>query len=339
VLVEESQARYRVLDTVPRAWGAALQGLVAALGEHFAQETAAVPPPQELLQLHFDALHFQRVMDVLDEHSLFEVHRGDTAASTLCVRNVVPAPYVQPRVRDAACMVLFSATLVPAQFHADMLGLPADTVWLDAESPFRAEQLELRVAGHISTRWRDRDRSLAPIVQLMAAQFERQPGNYLAFFSSFDYLEAAASALRERHAHVPVWVQSRGMSEAEREAFLARFTPEGAGIGFAVLGGAFAEGIDLPGRRLVGAFVATLGMPQVNPVNEEMRRRMQRRFGRGYDYAYFYPGLQKVVQAAGRVIRTEEDTGVVVLMDDRFLDPEVMPLLPRWWKRDAMMPA
>jgi len=121
------------------------------------------------------------------------------------------------------------------------------------------------------------------------------------------------------------------MDEAAREAFLARFTPQGQGIGFAVLGGAFGEGVDLPGRRLVGAFIATLGLPQFNPVNECVRERMQARFGAGYDYAYLYPGLQKVVQAAGRVIRTTTDEGVVVLIDDRFGTGPVRRLLPRWW--------
>ena len=125
------------------------------------------------------------------------------------------------------------------------------------------------------------------------------------------------------------------MSEPERAAFLERFAPGGRGVGFAVLGGSFGEGIDLPGERLIGAFVATLGLPQVNPVNEQLRERMQAMFGAGYDYTYLYPGMQKVVQAAGRVIRTETDRGVVWLIDDRFGRPEVRALLPAWWDVDA----
>ncbi|MCY1500815.1 DNA repair helicase (rad3) [compost metagenome] len=99
-----------------------------------------------------------------------------------------------------------------------------------------------------------------------------------------------------------------------------------------MLGGAFGEGIDLPGERLIGAFIATLGLPQVNPVNEEMKARMQAMFGSGFDYAYLYPGLQKVVQAAGRVIRTTQDRGVVYLLDARFTRAEVRRLLPGWWR-------
>ncbi len=98
-----------------------------------------------------------------------------------------------------------------------------------------------------------------------------------------------------------------------------------------MLGGAFGEGIDLPGSRLIGAFVASLGLPQYNELNEITRERMQTRFGKGYEYTYLYPGLQKVVQAAGRVIRTEEDRGVLHLLDDRFARAEIRELLPRWW--------
>jgi len=124
------------------------------------------------------------------------------------------------------------------------------------------------------------------------------------------------------------------MDETGRAAFLERFVEGGQGVGLAVLGGAFAEGVDLPGTRLIGAFVATLGLPQVNPVNEAMQRAMDAAMGagRGHDYTYLYPGLRKVVQAAGRVIRTEQDRGVVVLVDDRFQRAEVRALLPSWWQ-------
>jgi Rad3-related DNA helicase len=167
---------------------------------------------------------------------------------------------------------------------------------------------------------------------LIAAQFTAQPGNYLAFFSSFDYLQQVAERLAERHPGIVQWSQSRNMDEAQRRAFLDRFTPDSQGVGFAVLGGAFGEGIDLPGTRLIGAFIATLGLAQFNPVNEQLKERMGAIFGDGYDYTYLYPGVQKVVQAAGRVIRGQEDRGVVVLIDDRFGQAKVQQLFPSWWR-------
>jgi DNA excision repair protein ERCC-2 len=137
--------------------------------------------------------------------------------------------------------------------------------------------------------------------------------------------------LAQCYPQIPSREQFRGMKEAEQAAFLAGFESGGCGIAFAVLGGSFAEAIDLPGDRLRGAFIATLGLPQVNPVNEQMRRRMQASFGSGYEYAYLFPGMQKVVQAAGRVIRTPHDRGVLFLIDDRFARSEVRRLLPAWW--------
>src|SRR5690606_5377857 len=133
----------------------------------------------------------------------------------------------------------------------------------------------------------------------------------------------------------PVWVQPRQMDEAQRQVFLEPFRPGGPGIGFAVLGGVSGEGVDLPGDRLIGAFVATLGLPQVDPVSEQMKQRMQALFGRGYDYTYLFPGLQKVVQAAGRVIRTPSDRGTLHLLDDRFAQPQVRRLLPGWWSVES----
>jgi DNA excision repair protein ERCC-2 len=247
---------------------------------------------------------------------------------------VVPAPHLAARHAAAHATVLFSGTLSPPHFYRDILGLPEGTHWLEADSPFQAEQLEVQVAGHISTRFRDRERSLQPIADLVAAQYARRPGNYLCFVSSFDYLQRVAECLQRMHPGLPVWQQTPSMDEEGRAAFLARFTEAGQGVGLAVLGGAFSEGVDLPGERLIGAFVATLGLPQVNPVNEEMKRAMDRQFGadRGYDYTYLYPGLRKVVQAAGRVIRSEQDSGVVFLIDDRYRRGQVRTLLPRWWK-------
>jgi Rad3-related DNA helicase len=249
---------------------------------------------------------------------------------TLCLRNLVPAPFLKPRFAAAHTSTLFSATLTPMAFHADLLGLPADAAWLEVESPFDARQLRVQVET-VSTRFAHRTASLAPIVERIARQYAEAPGNYLAFFSSFDYLQQVSTLLRERHPEVPAWEQARQMDEAGRTRFLERFQADGRGVGFAVLGGAFAEAVDLPGRRLIGAFIATLGLPQVNPVNEQFRALLQRRFGAGFEHAYLYPGLQKVVQAAGRVIRGPEDRGVLHLLDERFGRADVRALLPAWW--------
>ncbi len=345
----------RSLAEVPKAFAVALQRALDALSEYLAEMPHGAGA--ELLAFYFEALQFARLLEVFGEHSVFEVTFGDRATRhiesavhgsqgeldaarrfldrpmgpALALRNLVPAPFLKPRFAAAHTVTLFSATLSPSAFYRDTLGLPDDVVCIEVDSPFRPEQLAVRIAGHVSTRWRHRERSVAPVAGLIARQYDECPGNYLAFFSSFEYLQQVHEAVCLRHDRLPTWRQHPGMDGVGRSAFLARFEDGGCGIGFAVLGGAFGEGIDLPGSRLVGAFVVTLGLPPLNADNERLRERMQQAFGAGYDYTYLYPGLQKVVQAAGRVIRGPGDRGVIVLIDDRYERPEVRRLLPSWW--------
>lgn len=327
---EPGRPAHRVLPGLPEGFTGAMQGLAAAVADHLAERSEGAG--QALQELLFEALGFLRLAERFGEHSLCDLTREGRGRARLGIRNLVPADFLAPRFASAAGAVLFSATLSPGHYHRDLLGLPDGTVWREVASPFAAEQLEVRVRADISTRLRDRPASVAPIVAELAAQYRRRPGHYLAFFSSFAYLEAVRTRFAEAHPGIPCWAQVRGMSEPERDAFLARFVPGGRGIGFAVLGGAFGEGIDLPGDRLIGAFIATLGLPPADAFQEALRARLQSRFGRGEDYAYRVPGLVKVIQAAGRVIRGPEDRGVVVLMDDRFAHPDVLHRLPGWWR-------
>ncbi|CAG8866242.1 ATP-dependent DNA helicase [Pseudomonas fluorescens] len=324
---------YQAYDNAPEKLLQALSSCSASIGDYLNDHPQGLD--SALQGFYFDMLHFCRVAELFDEQFLFDISKRDLERkrnlSQLCLRNVVPAGFIRPRLTAARSTVLFSATLSPRHYYADLLGTPADTVCIDVESPFHADQLQVHIVDQISTRFVHRQASLEPIVDLIARQFCERPGNYLAFFSSFDYLQQVAQLLAEKHPHISLWSQSRGMGEAQRQQFLDQFHADGQGVGFAVLGGAFGEGIDLPGARLIGAFIATLGLAQLNPVNEQLKRRMAAIFGAGYDYTYLYPGVQKVVQAAGRVIRTQQDQGVVMLIDDRFGESKVRQLLPRWW--------
>jgi len=324
---------YQAYDKGPEKLLQALSSCSASIGDYLNDHPQGLD--SALQGFYFDMLHFCRVGELFDEQFLFDISKRDLerqrSLSQLCLRNVVPAGFLRPRLTAARSTVLFSATLSPRHYYADLLGTPADTVCIDVESPFHADQLQVHIVDQISTRFVHRQASLEPIVDLIARQFCERPGNYLAFFSSFDYLQQVAQLLAEKHPHISLWSQSRGMGEAQRQQFLEQFHADGQGVGFAVLGGAFGEGIDLPGARLIGAFIATLGLAQLNPVNEQLKRRMAAIFGAGHDYTYLYPGVQKVVQAAGRVIRTQQDQGVVMLIDDRFGESKVRQLLPRWW--------
>ncbi len=329
-LVKAQFQPYQVWPVVPEKMLNALQRALTAIGDFFVESPTHVDPA--LQRFFFDAGHFLRLAESFDLHSLVDLTLHARGHAVLCVRNVIPASFLTPRFKASRSTVLFSATVSPWYFYSDTLGLPADTAVIDVASPFSAVQLQVHLVTSISTRYQDRDRSLQPIVELIARQFDKKAGNYLTFVSSFDYLQQVTTLFAERYPCIPMWTQTRSMDENARSHFLERFREGGAGIGFAVLGGAFSEGIDLPGDRLVGAFIATLGLPQINPVNEQMRLRMDQQFGNGYETTYLFPGLQKVVQAAGRVIRTQSDRGVVFLIDERYRRSDVQALLPRWWR-------
>jgi DNA excision repair protein ERCC-2 len=344
---------YQPLAELPEPLAEALQRVNTALGEHVQNHPLEVGA---MLDFYFEVLGLQRLLDWLDTHSLCDVQRsagrvvladgpqnlslladaepidtGEVRDVLLSVRNIVPGAFLKERFEGTHSVTLFSATLGPPEYPRDLLGLPENTVWIDVPAPFPPEHLTVRVAG-LSTRFEHREQSLNALVDVLATQYAQHPGNYLAFFSSFDYLAKAAARLALRHPELPQWSQARSMGEGARREFLGRFVEDGRGIGFAVLGGAFAEGVDLPGTRLIGAFIATLGLPPVSPLQEQIRERLDARFGADHGYADLVPGMQKVVQAAGRVLRSVDDRGWVWLLDQRYRRPDVRALLPAWWR-------
>ncbi|PXX92425.1 ATP-dependent DNA helicase [Marinobacter vulgaris] len=316
-----------ILDNLPGSLTGALNRLVSAITDYLADH----PPDLALQELMFESLAFTRLAEVFGDHSLCELVRPGRGKAEVAIRNLIPADFLRPRFEAASSTLLFSATLSPGLYYRDLLGMPEDTCFQSLPGPFSADQLEVHFTPRISTRQAHRERSLRPIAELIARQYRERSGNYLAFFSSFAYLNRVRDTLADLAPDIPLRAQQPGMSGEERTAFLEDFREGDASVAFAVLGGVFGEGIDLPGDRLIGAFVATLGLPPFDAWHEILRQRLERRFGAGQAYTYLIPGLQKVAQAAGRVIRTPEDRGVIWLIDDRFLQPDIRQLLPGWW--------
>jgi len=317
------------LDNLPWKLITSLQGLVSAITDYLADN----PPDLPLQELLFESLAFMKLAESFGDHSLCEYRRPGRGRASLTLQNLVPADFLRERFAAASSVLLFSATLSPGTYYRDLLGLPEDTCFTSLPSPFSSDQLQVHFTPDISTRQADREASVGAIARLIADQYRRRPGHYLAFFSSFRYLDQVTRALSELAPDVPWRAQHPAMTPAQREGFLAGFREPAGSVAFAVLGGVFSEGIDLPGEQLIGAFVATLGLPPFDAWHEILRQRLQQRFGAGYEYTWLIPGLQKVAQAAGRVIRTPEDRGVIWLIDDRFLWPGVRNLLPGWWFR------
>lgn len=329
----ENPDQFVLLPLLPEKMGLALTEFTNSYIE-FLQKNPEHPVQDTIAQeFFFAALNYQKVVDVFDEDFCVDMQEMGTKEEVLTLRNLIPATPLAARLGFAHCACYFSATLHPAHYYQSLLGLPEDTVHIKVPSPFAAEQLHVRIAANLSTRYKDRHTAIEPICELIATQIHAAPGNALVFFSSYEFLQKVETVLRTRFNsnNTQLLVQSRRMSEEDRQEFIAQFNQHNNLLGLAVLGGAFSEGIDLSGDALKGVFIATLGLPQVNPVNEHLRSVMQSKFAQGYDFTYTYPGIQKVIQAAGRVIRTTSDQGYLWLLDQRFQQPEIRSLLPEWW--------
>ena len=246
-----------------------------------------------------------------------------------------PAGIIGPILRKAVARVLFSATLTPADYFADILGGGKDAVTASFDSPFPPENLCVAVADAVSTRYEDRDKSYRRIVSYIAATVSARPGNYMIYFPSYAYLDKVYTQFHKKYPQIETVVQTVGMTYAEREAFIASFRPDEKRlrIGFCVLGGSFSEGVDLPGNCLIGAVIIGVGIPGLSNERNIMREYYdETREGEGYAYAYTYPGMNHVLQASGRVIRRPDDKGVVVLIDDRYVAEPYLHLYPPHWE-------
>jgi len=230
--------------------------------------------------------------------------------------------------------IFFSATLLPLDYFMKLLTGDADHPKRIFQSPFPVENVSLLVHNGIATRYAQRANSYDAIASAIEAICNAHVGNYLVFFPSYAYLGSVLDILRERLPERQIHVQDRGMTESARENFLARFSesnPETL-IGLAVMGGIFGEGIDLVGERLIGAVVVGVGVPQVCLENDLIKEYFDGQKVSGFAYAYQYPGFNRVLQATGRVIRTESDRGVILLIDERFTHARYRNLFPAHWR-------
>ena len=328
-----SEEIFSLVPVLPEKFGLALLeftndyiALLQKNPEHPVQHTSAQ-------DFFFSALNYQKVIETLNEDFCIDMQNLGSKEEILTLRNLIPAHLLAERLVHAHCACFFSATLHPAHYYHSLLGLPDDAVHITVPSPFTSEQLNVHVANNVSTRFKDRDAAIDPICDIIQTQIIADKGNAIVFFSSYEFLQKTECRLREklRDDDIKFIVQSRRMNEFDRQEFINQFSAHNNLLGLAVLGGAFSEGIDLSGDALKGVFIATLGLPQVNPITQHLNRVMQAKFQRGYEFTYVYPGIQKVIQAAGRVIRTKTDTGYVWLLDERFQQKDIKKLLPSWW--------
>ncbi len=287
-----------------------------------------------LMTLYFDLFQFSRIASYFTDDFLVRLQKfgADVKLSIVCLN---PSQYLVEKMALIQSTVLFSATLHPMNYYETVLlhNQPCEQLFIP--SPFNREHLSLHVDTQISTKYKARPYSIRPLATKIAQMTRNQIGNYLVFFPSHEYLEQVLAAFESLEvSDVKVLKQERVMDEEMREQFLAAFVenPDKSLVGFCVLGGIFGEGIDLTDTRLIGALIVGVGLPQVNPLTEARREYFSKQFDLGYEYAYVYPGFNKVMQAVGRVIRTETDQGVVTLVDDRYKTKTYLSLFPYEWQ-------
>jgi DNA excision repair protein ERCC-2 len=285
-----------------------------------------------LLERYFEIGGFLRVAEQFDETyaALTEALPADVRVKLFCMD---PSRQIAAAVNRARSAVFFSATLAPLDYFKTMLGCE-EAADLTVPSPFPQENLGVFVCDRVSTLYRHRLRTRPEVAGIVRAFVSHRNGNFLLFFPSYEYLRLVHAAFQEAHPRCRTLVQAPGMSERKREEFLAHFESDAAEtlVGFAVMGGIFGEGIDLVGTRLSGAAIVGVGLPAVGLERELIRDYFARRLDQGYEYAYVYPGINRVLQAAGRVIRTETDRGVVLLIDQRYGHRNYRGLLPGHWQ-------
>lgn len=296
-----------------------------------AESRLPIETSQNLLDAYFEVKNFLTVAKMLDDSFVIyaEKIKNDLKIKLFCMN---PAEHLKQMGKGYRSKIFFSATLSPIKYFQDILGGEEDDFALSLPSPFRKEQIHVYIEP-LSTRYRDRDRTKSRIVLLLKSLLKSRPGNYLIFFPSYLYLLSVYELFQDANEQVNVLIQKAGMTEEEKEAFLEKFN-SGQGetlIGFAVLGGIFSEGIDLIGDRLNGVVVVGVGMPQICFERNLIKDYFDKQGRNGFDYAYVYPGMNKVLQAGGRLIRSEEDEGTILLIDDRFLQKKYKQLLPPEW--------
>ncbi|MDQ7096433.1 ATP-dependent DNA helicase [Desulfosporosinus sp. PR] len=287
---------------------------------------------EPLLDLYFQTLSFVRTSESYDScYVTYRQSKKDFKIKLFCLDPSIRLKEALARGRTA---VLFSATLSPMDYFMNVLGGEETSYKLSLASPFPAENLHLIIHLAISTKFKQRAWSYDLIAEAIAAATQPQKGNYLVFFPSYEYLAEVYQRFKAQNPSVAVVQQTSGMIEEEREDFLANFMeqPEQTLVGFALMGGIFGEGIDLIGDRLSGAVVVGVGLPQIGMEREIISTYYQAGNRQGFEFAYMYPGLNKVLQAVGRVIRTDRDRGFVLLIDERFALSKYKKLFPVEWR-------
>ncbi|MDF2537348.1 MAG: hypothetical protein K0S76_369 [Herbinix sp.] len=321
---------FEVLDNVD-GFGLHLMGLMAEY-EVFLQENHLLEGGEEVLRLFLDIRHFLNIYEIHDEKYTIYTDYEEEDSFRIKLQCMDPSKNLLTCMERGRSAVLFSATLLPINYYMEQLGGRKEDYAVYAPSSFLPENRIIMIGKDVSTKYTRRNETeYKKILRYIKEFTDAKTGNYMVFFPSYQMLQTIAELAYPELKGVVV--QSSSMSEGERELFLQEFVedPENSRIGFCVMGGIFSEGIDLKSDRLIGAVIVGTGLPMVCNERELFRGYFDEKNGKGFDYSYLYQGMNKVLQSAGRVIRTKEDRGAILLLDERFTQKQYCELFPREW--------
>lgn len=288
------------------------------------------PEYENVLDFYFTLNTFLKISDLYDDHyvTCFENDGRNFIIRLFCVDSSYLLSQALMRGRAS---IFFSATLTPLKYHINLLGGNENDYYIKLSSPFSKENLLLLIDDKTSTKYKDRENTYIDIVEDIEKIVRRKKGNYFIFFPSYVYMRNVYEIIINRSENLNIIIQEGSMTETEREDYLHEFKEDSETIGFAVLGGIFSEGIDLMGDRLIGAIIVGVGLPQICFERNIIKEYFNKNMDEGFNYAYTYPGMNKVMQAAGRVIRSESDKGVILLIDNRYATYRYKNLFPQEW--------
>ena len=328
--IKKEHERFALLDSLD-ALVISLDRLLNTLDHYTADNNGKLP--EFTLELYFAVRHFVSMYEQSDDHYRFYCDYRDDNRFYVRIQCMDPSRPLEERLSLCRSAVFFSATLLPIRYYKDQLSGGPEDYAVYAESPFDPDNRLVLTVNDVSTRYSRRgSEEYQKIADYIAAFCAAKKGNYIAFFPSYRFMTEVFLLLSKKPG-LSLMKQENVMSEPEREAFLSAFRSDNEEtlLGLCVMGGVFSEGIDLAADRLIGAVIVGPGLPQVCNERELFREYYQDRLDAGFEYAYLYPGMNKVLQAAGRVIRTTEDVGAILLLDDRFLKSGYRDLFPREW--------
>ncbi|WP_053795756.1 ATP-dependent DNA helicase [Apilactobacillus kunkeei] len=337
----ESHEEYVHLDNPPSAFVKQLNKLCDVISDWLGKEEKDEELNDAIVDYYFTLLSFQRIAELYDDTfktRMFYDRDQNVIIKLFCMD---PSPFIGESLKLGGSAVLFSATLSPIEYYQRVLGDEEDSLVYEIDSPFNSQNQQVIITNYIQATYSKRKSNIQPIVDTINAMINSKNGHYLIFLPSGKYLNDVVEVFEKQNPTVDVLVQESEMSPEERQSFIDTFKRDDDDtlVGFALLGGIFCEGIDLKGNHLIGVGIISVGLPGLNPENDLIRYFFDAENGHGFDFAYQLPGLNNVFQAAGRLIRTNQDVGNVVLMDQRFKQNRYQKLFPRNWHQGQLSTA